>query len=97
MEPLIKDTLNEGHLCIKDTSDAHVYSGNTFLPLNEDNLSIMDQTSVPICLLFRGSTVHVDKSNFGEVDSFSKRSELPLVGFKITTLCSLDEFSATSY
>ena len=34
------DTLNKGHLCIKDTfqcTNLHVYSGNTFLPLKEDN------------------------------------------------------------
>ena len=31
VEPLIKDTLNEGHLCIKDTFPCT--SGNKFLPL----------------------------------------------------------------
>ena len=31
MEPLIKDTLNKGHLCIKDTFQCtNLYSGNTF-------------------------------------------------------------------
>ena len=53
VEPLIKDTLNKGDLCIKDTFRCiNLYSGNTFLPLKEDNLSIM------ICPLFRGSTVY---------------------------------------
>ena len=47
MEPLIKDTLNKGHLCIKDTFYCtNLYSDNTFLALKEDNLSIMD---VMIC------------------------------------------------
>ena len=42
VEPLIKDTLNKGHLCIKDIFRyTNLYSGNTFLPLKEDNLSIM--------------------------------------------------------
>ena len=49
VEPLIKDTLNKGHLCIKysGTSDkghsdasTHNYSTNTTFP-KEDNLSIM--------------------------------------------------------
>ena len=53
---LIKDTLNKGHLCIKDTFQCtNLYSGNTFLPLKEDEISILE--SVPMCLLFRGSTV----------------------------------------
>ena len=52
VEPLIKDTLNKGHLCIK----ANAPSGNTFLPLKEDNLSIMDKMSC-VYPLFRGSTV----------------------------------------
>ena len=52
VEPLIKDTLNKGHLCIKDTFN--LYSGSTLLPLKEDNLS---KLSVPMCPLFRGSTV----------------------------------------
>ena len=48
VEPLIKDTLNKGHLCIKDTFRCtNLYSGNTLLPLKEDNLSIMDNTSRP--------------------------------------------------
>ena len=38
VEPLIKDILNKGHLCVKDTF--HLYY--TFLPLKENNLSIMD-------------------------------------------------------
>ena len=48
VEPLIKDTLNKGHLCIKDTFRyTNLYSGNTFLPLKEDNLSIMDKMIRP--------------------------------------------------
>ena len=48
VEPLIKDTLNKGHLCIKDTSQCtNLYSGNAFLPLKEDNLSIMDKMIRP--------------------------------------------------
>ena len=48
VEPLIKDTLNKGHLCIKDTFQCtNLYSGNTFLPLKEDNLSIMDKMIRP--------------------------------------------------
>ena len=48
VEPLIKDTLNKGHLCIKDTFRCtNLYSGNTFLPLKEDNLSIMDKMICP--------------------------------------------------
>ena len=44
VEPLIKDTLNKGHLSIKDIFRcANLYSGNTFLPPKEDNLSIMDE------------------------------------------------------
>ena len=48
VEPLIKDTLNKGHLCIKDTFQCtNLYSGNTFLPLKEDNLSVMDKMIRP--------------------------------------------------
>ena len=48
MEPLIKDTLNKGHLCIEDTfQHTNLYSGNTFLPLKEDDLSIMDKMIRP--------------------------------------------------
>ena len=48
VEPLIKDTLNKGHLCIKDTFQCtNLYSGNTFLPLKEANLSIMDKMICP--------------------------------------------------
>ena len=40
MEPLIKDTLNKGHLCIKDTFQCtNLYSSNT---PKEDNLFIVD-------------------------------------------------------
>ena len=43
-----KDTLNKGHLCIKGTFQCtNLYSGNTFLPLKEDNLSIMDKMIRP--------------------------------------------------
>ena len=45
VEPLIKDTLNKGHLCIKDTFQCtNLYSGNA---LKEDNLSIMDKMICP--------------------------------------------------
>ena len=48
VEPLIKDPLNKGHLCIKDTFQCtNLYSGNTFLPLKEDILSIMDNMIRP--------------------------------------------------
>ena len=48
MESPIKDTLNKGHLCIKDTfQGTNLYSGNTFLPLKEDNRSIMDKMIRP--------------------------------------------------
>ena len=41
-------TLNKGHLCIKDTFRyTNLYSGNTLLPLKEDNLSIMDKMIRP--------------------------------------------------
>ena len=44
VKPPIKDTLNKGNLCIKDTFQCtNQYSGNTFLPLKEDNLSKMDK------------------------------------------------------
>ena len=55
VEPLIKDTLNKGHLCIKDTfqcTNLCTYSGNAFLPrkvkplikdtLNKGHLCIKD-------------------------------------------------------
>ena len=32
-------------------------SGNTFLPLKEDNLSIIDKMIHPMCLIFKGSLV----------------------------------------
>ena len=39
---------NKGHLCIKDTFRCtNLYSGNTFLPLKEDNFSIMDKMLCP--------------------------------------------------
>ena len=48
MEPLTKDALNKGHLSIEDTfQHTNLYSGNTFLPLKEDNLSIMDKMLCP--------------------------------------------------
>ena len=48
VEPLIKDTLNKGHLCIKDTFRyTNLYSGNTLFPPKEDNLSIMDKMIRP--------------------------------------------------
>ena len=47
VEPLIKDTLNKGHLCIKDTFQCIKHA---FLPPKEDNL--FD----PMCLLLRDST-----------------------------------------
>ena len=43
---LIKDTLNKGHLCIKDNSDEPTYI-NKFLPQKEDNFSIMDKMNHP--------------------------------------------------
>ena len=45
VEPLIKDTLNKGQLCTFQCTN--LYSGNTFLPLKEDNLSIMDKMIRP--------------------------------------------------
>ena len=45
VEPLIKDALNNGHLCMKDTFQCT--SGSTLLPLREDNLSIMDKMIRP--------------------------------------------------
>ena len=53
MEPLIKDTLNKGHFLMHQP----ICSGNKFLPPKKDNLSIID--SIPMCLLFRGSTVNI--------------------------------------
>ena len=51
-------TSDKGH-CIKDTFQCtNLYSGNTFLPLKEDNLSIMDKMIHPNVSLFRGSTIH---------------------------------------
>ena len=48
VEPLMKDTLNKGHICIKDTFKyTNLYSGNTLLPLKEDNLSIIDKMIRP--------------------------------------------------
>ena len=44
MEPLIKDTLNKGHLSIKDTFQyTNLCSGNAF----PDNLSVMDKMIRP--------------------------------------------------
>ena len=41
-------TSDKGHLCIKDTFRyINLYSGNTYLPLKEDNLSIMDKMIRP--------------------------------------------------
>ena len=59
VEPLIKDTLNKGHLCIKDTSQC-----TKFLPLKEDNLSIMIHPNVSViqrfhCILCICIHVHV--------------------------------------
>ena len=46
---------------IKDTFRCtNLYSGNTFLPLKEDNLSIMD---ISMCLFLRGSTVYFSTKN----------------------------------
>ena len=61
VEPLIKDTLNKGHLCIKDTFQCtSLYSGNTFLPLKEDNLSIMDKMIHPnVSVIQRFHCIHV--------------------------------------
>ena len=45
MEPLIKDTLNKGHLCIKGTFQCtNLCSGNTF---KEDKLSIIEKMMRP--------------------------------------------------
>ena len=44
-------TSDKGHLCIKDTFRCtNLYSGNTFLPLKEDNLSIMEQNDPSQCV-----------------------------------------------
>ena len=49
VEPLIKDTLiKDTSVYIKDTFQCtNLYSGNTFLPPKEDNLSIMDKMIRP--------------------------------------------------
>ena len=47
VEPLIKDTLNKGHLRIKDTFlCTNLYSGSP----KEDNLSINDPSQSVLCL-----------------------------------------------
>ena len=55
VEPLIKDTLNKGHFPIHQP----IYSGNVFMPLKEDNLSIMDKMIHPNVSIIGGSTVYI--------------------------------------
>ena len=45
VEPLIKDTLNKGHLCVKDTF--LLYQIISWQYIFEDNLSIMDKMICP--------------------------------------------------
>ena len=51
MEPLIKDTLDKGHLGIKDIFQCtNLYGDNIFSSLKEDNLSMMDKMDLSECV-----------------------------------------------
>ena len=50
---------DKGHLCVKDAfrcTNLHVYSGNMFLPLKENDLPIMDK-NLMICSRFHRNYV----------------------------------------
>ena len=57
VEPLLKDTLNKGHLSIKDKLCGPYRTMDIILPLKEDNLSITVKLAGPKCPLFRSFTV----------------------------------------
>ena len=58
VEPLIKDTLNIGHLCIEHIfQHTNLYSGNIFYL--ERGQPLYNGQNAKVCPLYRGSTVYI--------------------------------------
>ena len=93
VEPLIKDTLNKGHLCIKGTFQCIVvihFTSERGKPLynGQNDLSLPLYMHRPLRHLYCTKATRMRKY-------FSDENELPQVGLKPTALCSLDECSNT--